>query len=216
MYISCPNCHVNFIVSPQQITAVGRKVKCSKCGHIWHQIAKNLRLEDVIAIPITSVANQGSSRGGITVPTLRPQKTSKCCTFSIIATTGLIIFLSWFLLYSNLDILALLDVRHLALEEKVTTKDILVNNDKNSGTLTISYKVVNNSNHKVTIPLIRISMLDKNSKILKSSIVNNVNHSKLAPNEYISLKSEFTDVAPATEKIEITLGNRLDFILRQD
>lgn len=36
MIIACPKCNTGFFVTPEQIGLSGRRVKCSKCSHIWH------------------------------------------------------------------------------------------------------------------------------------------------------------------------------------
>jgi predicted Zn finger-like uncharacterized protein len=37
MIISCPACATRFTVGPASIPPEGRKVRCAKCGHTWHQ-----------------------------------------------------------------------------------------------------------------------------------------------------------------------------------
>ncbi|MGE5546694.1 MAG: DUF3426 domain-containing protein [Solirubrobacterales bacterium] len=37
MLISCPNCATNFSVPDHALGPTGRKLKCAKCGHKWHQ-----------------------------------------------------------------------------------------------------------------------------------------------------------------------------------
>lgn len=38
MIISCPSCSTNFAVPDAALGAAGRKLKCAKCGHKWHQM----------------------------------------------------------------------------------------------------------------------------------------------------------------------------------
>ncbi|MEQ8322756.1 MAG: DUF3426 domain-containing protein [Rhodospirillales bacterium] len=37
MFISCPNCSTRYNVTPAQLGAEGKSVKCSNCGNTWHQ-----------------------------------------------------------------------------------------------------------------------------------------------------------------------------------
>ena len=37
MLITCPNCGTNFSIPDSALGATGRKLKCAKCGHKWHQ-----------------------------------------------------------------------------------------------------------------------------------------------------------------------------------
>jgi predicted Zn finger-like uncharacterized protein len=39
MIITCPECSTNYQVDAAKFPAAGRKVKCAKCGHSWHQAA---------------------------------------------------------------------------------------------------------------------------------------------------------------------------------
>ncbi|MBE9555140.1 MAG: zinc-ribbon domain-containing protein, partial [Proteobacteria bacterium] len=35
MIISCPSCKTQFRVDEARLTPDGKKVRCSKCGHVW-------------------------------------------------------------------------------------------------------------------------------------------------------------------------------------
>lgn len=37
MIVTCEQCKTQYAVTPQAIGQSGRKVKCSKCAHVWHQ-----------------------------------------------------------------------------------------------------------------------------------------------------------------------------------
>lgn len=37
MILTCPQCSTQFAVPPNAIKAEGRKVRCAKCKHVWHQ-----------------------------------------------------------------------------------------------------------------------------------------------------------------------------------
>ena len=37
MIISCPSCETRFLLDDADIPAQGRKVRCIKCDHVWHQ-----------------------------------------------------------------------------------------------------------------------------------------------------------------------------------
>ena len=36
MILSCPSCSARFRVDADQLGVAGRKVRCAKCGHVWH------------------------------------------------------------------------------------------------------------------------------------------------------------------------------------
>ena len=37
MIISCPSCETRYALDPKNLGAAGRRVKCARCGHVWHQ-----------------------------------------------------------------------------------------------------------------------------------------------------------------------------------
>lgn len=39
MILTCPQCATRYQVDAAQFAGVGRKVRCAKCGHVWHQEA---------------------------------------------------------------------------------------------------------------------------------------------------------------------------------
>lgn len=36
MILSCPSCSARFRIDADQLGVAGRKVRCAKCGHVWH------------------------------------------------------------------------------------------------------------------------------------------------------------------------------------
>lgn len=38
MIVTCPACATRYSVDPSAIAAEGRKVRCTRCSHIWHQM----------------------------------------------------------------------------------------------------------------------------------------------------------------------------------
>jgi predicted Zn finger-like uncharacterized protein len=39
MILTCPQCATRYQVDAAQFAGPGRKVRCAKCGHVWHQVA---------------------------------------------------------------------------------------------------------------------------------------------------------------------------------
>ena len=56
MILTCPQCETRYQADAAKFAAPGRKVRCAKCGHVWHQEAPapDTNLEDVT--PPESVA----------------------------------------------------------------------------------------------------------------------------------------------------------------
>jgi predicted Zn finger-like uncharacterized protein len=50
MILVCPNCAARYEVEGTKLPAEGRKVRCKKCGHVWHQQPEADRAEIEAAI----------------------------------------------------------------------------------------------------------------------------------------------------------------------
>src|SRR5690242_16472742 len=136
MYIACPKCDTNFMVLPEQIGNFGRKVKCSKCGHIWHQkLANQLKLEPVM--DFDESYTPPSFGNGVNLPALLPIKIPEYLYFLPFILIGLIITLSIILFQDSFGINSVLN------QPKLNIKDIHVENQKDLGKVIISYKVMN-------------------------------------------------------------------------
>jgi len=51
MILSCRSCAARYLVDPHAIGAAGRKVRCAKCGHVWHQEPSHGSTESLAARP---------------------------------------------------------------------------------------------------------------------------------------------------------------------
>lgn len=62
MLISCPACEVSFSVPAGAIGEDGRKVKCSKCSHVWHQEPVDFDRQKLNDLLETSEAQSANSK----------------------------------------------------------------------------------------------------------------------------------------------------------
>lgn len=227
MYIACPNCNIKFLVPNEQIGFPGRKVKCSKCAYIWFQkLDPSTKLTDFItnteelaappAIPAETekvtipwkspnLHNELQFTKGINVPALLPAKIYK--KFEILS-------LLWFSLITLLLLMLFHDSfaikswkQNELIIDKVTAKI-----NKNSQEVKIVYNVTNISNNIILLPLIRVRLLNNKRVLIKSYIINQLNIT-LAPHKNIYITMNLPVAVALVEHLDITLGNRLDFIL---
>jgi predicted Zn finger-like uncharacterized protein len=204
MYIACPECDTKFVVTPKQIGTHGRKVKCSKCSHIWHQkLDDNARIEPTVTAPIktTPLGN------GVNLPALLPVKIQPYLYALPLMMIGMITFMLFMLFPNNLGFDSLLN------GDQLSIRDIKIERQQDIDKITVSYKVLNNSINNVKMPLVRIRLFDSNSRILKSLIDDHTNIN-MSPNQFIQVKTEFVPAPPSTESIDMMIGNKVDFILR--
>ena len=205
MYIACPKCDTKFVVTPEQIGKEGRKVKCSKCSHVWHyKLADQLRIEPIITQPIaaTPLGN------GINLPALLPIKIQPYLYVMPVIMIGLIILMLIMVFPTSLGINTLLNSNNLSI------KDVQVQNQKDLDKITISYKVHNSASTIVKMPLVRIRFFDKNGKIVESKIDDQNSNVEMSPNQFIQIKTELVPAPSAVDSIDIMIGNKIDFILR--
>jgi predicted Zn finger-like uncharacterized protein len=209
MYISCPKCNTRFVVLPDQIGQFGRKVRCSKCSHIWHQrpIITNpnqVKLEPIVSSQVASTQSVPTGPG-INLPALLPVKIPFYLLILPAILISLITFFSILLFQDKFwskDYLS-----------DISIKDVQVHHYKEVGKIVVNYKIVNSSDIGKSIPLIRVRLLDSNHLPLKSHVVDQTSL-QLAPKQYVSIKTEFVAAPDVAEEVDVTIGNNLDFILR--
>ncbi|WP_250311517.1 MJ0042-type zinc finger domain-containing protein [Rickettsia endosymbiont of Oedothorax gibbosus] len=215
MSISCPSCNTNFIVSKEQIGMTGRKVKCSQCNHIWYQQAALDEQQPSIISNHHTAKNASTNENnkifltkGANLPALLPPKTPQHSNILPILLFSVIILLLLLLFQEKLNIPALYKEN----DNILTIGNIHVEQNKEIGQIKVSYQITNNSDHDVTIPLIRVRLLDKKYVTVKSYIMHHKNI-KLLPKQHIDIATNLDVVPRSSELLNIMLGNGLDLIL---
>ena len=201
MYITCPGCETRFTVTAEQIGKNGRKVKCSKCFHIWQQHPpEQLRVEPKIESS-TKTLPLGN---GVNLPVLLPVKIPAHLLYGLpILLVSMIIFMFTILFQDNFVLPSILNTKDLIISD--------VSYQRTLGKTAINYKVSNLSDKSVKIPLIRIRVFDKNHRLINFRIDDHSNI-KLSPSQNVIINAELEDVPPHAN-IDIMIGNKLDFIL---
>lgn len=201
MYIACPECTTRFVVTAERIGKDGRKVKCSKCLHIWQQHPpEQLRVEPKIESS-TKTLPLGN---GVNLPVLLPVKIPAHLLYGLpILLVSMIIFMFTILFQDNFVLPSILNTKDLIISD-VSYRHTL-------GKTAINYKVSNLSDKSVKIPLIRIRVFDKNHRLINFRIDDHSNI-KLSSSQNVVIKTELKDVPPHAN-IDIMIGNKLDFIL---
>lgn len=201
MEISCPECHVKFMVTQDQIGHGGRKVKCSKCFHIWHQNPNEAETEQPILM--TSPAKITPLGNGVNLPALLPVKIPLYLYILPMVLIGLILLMSVMLFPHNLGLN----------RQDLSIKDLQLERRKESDKISVTYKIHNISNHNIQMPLVRIRLFDSGGRVIKTLIED---HTKvnLSPEKFIQIKSEFVPAPANADSIDIMIGNKMDFLLR--
>ncbi len=232
MSITCPNCNTSFIVSNDQIGTLGRKVKCSKCQHIWYQkfdlptpsitsentesnqndvATNNIRIpsSEDNKIAINSLDNLIYSNHNATLSPLLPSNGTSPINIISILLINLIFLLLFILFYEKFSLLALPKIEgKKVIIENIYTKQGTINNQ-----LKISYRLTNLDNRNILIPLTRVRILDKQHLPVKSYILDQQNI-KLLPKQHIDITTTLENIPVTGSSIDIMVGNSLDFILQ--
>ncbi|MFK7968353.1 MAG: zinc-ribbon domain-containing protein [Rickettsiaceae bacterium] len=204
MYIACPKCDTKFVVNSEQIGIHGRKVKCSKCSHIWHKrFDKDLQIEPILEpLPLKTTPLEK----GVNLPALLPIKIPAYPFSTPILLIGMIIFMTITLFQDSFGLKSILNNKDLSI------RDLQITNNKELGKIIVNYKIFNSSTKNIKIPLVRIRLFDKDNRVINARIDDHSNI-HLSPLQNITINTE-VPIPPSTENIDIMLGNKLDFILR--
>ncbi len=215
MRLVCSNCNAKFIIIPKQLGISGRQVKCSKCGHTWYQRPLEIRSAEqptsqtahqttTTSLATTGIRDVAAKEMKINLPVISKFKAEKQYNIGAYFRYCIIIIsVSLFLVFDYLKFN----------NSQVTVKDIRVARNQDGKKVKIYYKIINSSSSATQMPLIRIRVLDNNNKIVKSYLSDHL-HVLLQPNQHISMKTEFESVDPTAEHVDITLGNKFDFLFK--
>ncbi len=201
------------MVAPEQFGPDGRRVRCSKCNHAWHAkplfIGKAPSQETIIYTELDRIeTGTPNFKPGVNLPALLPINIPWYLYVMPMLLTAAIIFSCMVMFQDKMSFFGLVGT-----SDSLSVHDINIGYDRGEGAIVASYKIVNSSKEFVPVPLIRIRLLDEKHRTLKTHIAQNAS-TDLAPNQYITIRTNFADAPPNVEFIDITLGNRLDFILR--
>jgi len=208
MYIACPECDTKFIVQAAEIGDFGRKVKCSKCAHIWHQTAQNIVSPDSILTALPQEVLTTPIASGVNLPAIIPDKIPNYVYFIPVILFALIVSLGAMIFPEKLGFGVGANTKYATL--KIT--DLQITKEPEMAKINLRYKIYNSGARPIKLPLVRIRFVDKNGGIIKS-LVDDHSKTTLSPGQYIGITTDFAP-AKGAETVDITIGNRIDFIIR--
>lgn len=74
MILACPNCMARYRVEVEALGAMGRRVRCNKCGHVWHAEPPGSIVEILHAEPEPGLRADELSRPQLPVPAGRASR----------------------------------------------------------------------------------------------------------------------------------------------
>lgn len=210
MYLTCPECYTSFTVKASQIGPKGRRVRCSKCGHGWFAkgVGSGTGSEGIVTSNYDRVGKPEKFEKGVNLPALLPVRIPLYLYIAPVLLAAAIIFTSMIFFQDKMSLFGLTGA-----SENLKVKDIQISYDRENGNIIANYKIVNASEEFVPLSRIRIRLLDENHRILKSHIAQE-SQSSLAPKQFVTIRTRFSEAPTNVEFIDITLGNKLDLLLR--
>ena len=181
MIITCPQCETRYTMDAAGLPASGRKVRCSKCGHVWHQGAPQPeRILSTNAVPpgvtteaATPLRGFAGSRA-IAVPPIEAPRRSRAERLGLIAgwtgLAALLVLIGWMGLRFRQEIQTLWpqsSALYATFGVKVNSGGIEINDvtyrhgtENGRATLEVTGKLVNVSSHEIAVPRVRVSLTD--------------------------------------------------------
>lgn len=216
MYIACPNCQTKFVVTNNQIGINGRRVKCSKCSHIWYQKLdyNTSKLSDFNEDQVnfeavkTPVKNDYNDRLSANVPVILPYTPlKKKYNIFPLLWTSFIIFCLAILLIDSFEFLNKYD--QLKIEE------INLRKSANTGGVKVFYKLSNQSNYLISNPLIKIKIIDSSNQALDGYIAVTKLKAKIPAKQDIYVEMDIKGLPITAKYIDVAVGNRIGFLLTE-
>lgn len=217
MILQCAQCSFRYRVADEKIGPKGRTVRCSHCRHTWFQppLSKEEALADMERmlqeINAQPKPKPAPLKPGANLPVQRDE-VPRALKIGALSMTGLAACLTLFFFvpglfgFSPSHGIALADVTLAKIDE---TKE-------NRPVYAISGKIINTADKPLSIPIMRITLVDAQGNKLQPWEDSSAQGRELAPGEEIPFN--FDDLAlrfSSGTRFVIDLGNSLELALRE-
>lgn len=221
MILTCDQCQTNYMVTPAQIPDEGRKVKCVKCGHVWHQVPQEDEPDLSGLEPEPTGLNDIPEGGSLPVVSnsglLKAKKALKIGSFVALAAILVVgfVFKREFLVEnfkftkSLYDMVGFYDSVGVTIED-LTMQQFMVRDRTN---YLISGKIANNTGRVINVPHMRLSLL-KEDKSLFHQIDRRYIQKEIEDGKFEEFHDTLTNIPQYISYILIDLGNPIDLQLR--
>jgi predicted Zn finger-like uncharacterized protein len=207
MIITCPNCSTNFSVPQKAIGEAGKKVKCTKCAHIWFQEpikVKKMDIDELLKVEHQPVPENSN---------LPVKRISSGVRLSLIAASVVFALLSvgvfWAHGYqANPTVQALIgaeDVSSLSFSK--LSLDSQVNDSKMD--FKLSGFIKNTSAEVVKVPSLAIKVQSKGDREMAASEMK-IEAETIEPGASVPFSADINRISGSADKIIILLANKLE------
>lgn len=200
MIIQCPSCSSKFLVPNNAIKAEGRKVKCSKCKHIWLQLPKfNISnvipsiQKEITADPIPENSN---------LPVIKKKKVSPALKTATVVLLILNIIGTSFVYFKRKSY-------HTAYNERLPVSLYNINikseESEESKNISINGLMVNETENQHNVPEIRLTLYDDKNNSIKTVFLHSDN-SFIMPEQTLSFTNTLENIDKKCHHILIETG----------
>ena len=213
MIISCPSCSSNFALPSNAIGEKGRKVKCSKCDHVW--LAKPVKksdLDNALDTPNKKIGRNFKASKNI------PQK-YKEHKIKYLYVASLVILLSIGVIFGALktpapngivaSVMGLENNEGLRLNNFTADSEIV----DNKLDFYLEGEIVNLTAEKMRVPLLNVKILSAGNRVMAEDKIA-LTQEFIEPEGMIKINPEIIGVSGNASKVEISFENWLEASLR--
>lgn len=197
MLISCPECETSFTVPANALGEKGRKVKCSKCSHVWHQNPvefKKEKLDDLLKSGDNMVSSSNETQN-------LPVKVSKKLVYSLSGTLVFTFILAATFFYLNMES-TILSYKGLRFSNFSVQSEII----DNRYDFSLDGQLINITDKEKSVPKVNIKILSKGGRVMaEASIEPEVK--VIAPYSRVTFSPEITQVSGNADRVELSLAN---------
>lgn len=216
MILTCSSCKTQFAVPSSAVPPMGRKVKCSRCGFIWHQkpLAALMDVEILSEAPEKPVPiPQGSSLPSV-IREANPIRRMRR-SFAVLAAASVVLavlsfreqlpFMRGFYTWAGLE-----QVSGLAFTNVSMTKKRV----NNKYVLHLGGEITNESDETLSVPPLFVKVVSRGGNVLMSNEVT-LPLSELKPGESVRLPDEITGISGSSDKLILDIGTQWELLFRQ-
>ena len=200
MLISCPNCKTTFAIPAKAVGATGKKVKCSKCAHVWLQPPLQIdkaQLDSLLKVEYKPTTN---------LPTKYKPKIKYAYVATLIVLVVLCVAVQMFKSPENYSIITqqfgLDDYEGLRFHNFKVDSEIV----DNRVDFYLKGTIVNTSDRRIKLPAMNVRVLSTGGRQMAKSQLK-LEKDYIEPFESINISPEITKISGNADKIELTFEN---------